>query len=53
MIHIKNIMNNYNNAVLKELLKMCDELGFNPELLTPKTIKGEIKPLGIWEFGEL
>ena len=29
---------------------MCNELGFNPELLTPKTVKGDVKPLGIWEF---
>lgn len=40
----------YNKNVLYKLNKMCDELGFNPELLTPKTVKGETKPLGIWEF---
>lgn len=40
----------YNKNVLNKLYKMCDELGFNPELLTPKTVKGEVKPLGIWEF---
>src|SRR5699024_458874 len=40
----------YNKNVLNKLYKMCDELGFDPELLTPKTVKGEVKPLGIWEF---
>lgn len=40
----------YNKNVLGKLNKMCNELGFDPELLTPKTVKGEVKPLGIWEF---
>lgn len=40
----------YNKNVLNKLNKMCNELGFDPELLTPKTVKGEVKPLGIWEF---
>jgi hypothetical protein len=40
----------YNKNVLNKLYKMCDELGFDPTLLTPKTVKGEVKPLGIWEF---
>ncbi len=40
----------YNKNVLNKLYKMCDELGFDPALLTPKTVKGEVKPLGIWEF---
>lgn len=47
--HVKYV-NHYNNAVLTKLRKMCDELGFNKDLLTPKTVKGEVKPLGIWEF---
>ena len=40
----------YNKNVLNKLNKMCDELGFDKDLLTPKTVKGEVKPLGIWEF---
>lgn len=47
--HIKYV-EAYNKNVLNKLYKMCDELGFNPELLTPKTVTGEVKPLGIWEF---
>lgn len=40
----------YNKNILNKLNKMCDELGFDKTLLTPKTVKGEVKPLGIWEF---
>lgn len=43
-------VDHYNKSVLNKLSKMCDELGFDKALLTPKTVKGEIKPLGIWEF---
>ena len=40
----------YNKNVMSKLYRMCDELDFDPSLLTPKTIKGESKPLGVWEF---
>ena len=40
----------YNKNVLAKLYRMCDELDFDPSLLKPKTVKGEVKPLGIWEF---
>lgn len=40
----------YNENVLNKLRNMCAELNLNADLLTPKTIKGEVKPLGIWEF---
>lgn len=43
-------VDHYNKSVLKKLEKMCDELGFDKALLTPKTVKGVVKPLGIWEF---
>ena len=46
----KKYVEHYNKSVLAKLNKMCNELGFDPELLTPKTVKGEVKPLGIWEF---
>ena len=46
----KKYVEHYNKAVLAKLNKMCNELGFDPELLTPKTVTGEVKPLGIWEF---
>ena len=40
----------YNKNVLAKLYKMCDELDFDPSLLKPKTVTGEVKPLGVWEF---
>lgn len=40
----------YNANILHKLNVMCNELGFDPQLLTPKTVKGIEKPLGIWEF---
>ena len=40
----------YNKNVIRKLSIMCDELGFDKNLLTPKTVKGIEKPLGIWEF---
>lgn len=46
----KSYVEAYNDNVLNKLNNMCNELGFDPELLTPKTVKGEVKPLGIWEF---
>ena len=43
-------VNAYNQNVTLKLTKMCTELNLDPELLTPKTVKGESKPLGVWEF---
>ena len=40
----------YNINILNKLNIMCNELGFDPKLLTPKTVKGIEKPLGVWEF---
>ena len=40
----------YNKNVLSKLYKMCDVCEFDPSLLKPKTVKGEVKPLGVWEF---
>ena len=40
----------YNKEITFKLFKMMDYHQLNPSRLSPKTIKGEIKPLGIWEF---
>lgn len=40
----------YNNAVGKKLERMCDFYKLDKVRLTPKTIKGVDKPLGVWEF---
>lgn len=46
----KPYVESYNKHVLSKLYKMCDECEFDPSLLKPKTVTGEVKPLGIWEF---
>lgn len=46
----KNYFDNYNNLAVKKLRKMCEELGVDFNLTRPKTIKGEEKQLGIWDF---
>ena len=40
----------YDNQVMQKMLAMCEYYKFNPELLTPKTKDGKVKPLGIWDF---
>lgn len=45
-----NYVDAYNKNVLNKLEIMCNEMKFDTALLTPKTIKGVPKPLGVWEF---
>lgn len=40
----------YNKEITFKLFKMMDYHQLNPSRLSPKTINGEIKPLGVWEF---
>lgn len=40
----------YNKEITFKLFKMMDYHQLNPSRLSPKTIKGEVKPLGVWEF---
>lgn len=40
----------YNKEITFKLFKMMDYHQLNPARLSPKTIKGEVKPLGVWEF---
>ena len=39
----------YNRLCEIKLQTMCDYYGIAYDLLLPKTIKGEIKPLGVWD----
>ena len=41
---------NYNNKLLKRLKKVMDLLGIPFEKCTPKTVKGQVKPIGIFEY---
>ena len=40
----------YNKLVINKQLKTLDYYNLNPELLSPKTVKGVEKPLGVWDF---
>lgn len=40
----------YNEQVTKKLHAMCDYWRIDKSLLTPKTIEGIEKPIGIWDF---
>lgn len=43
-------INKYNNLCERKLKLMCDHYGIAYDLLLPKTIKGETKPLGVWDW---
>ena len=40
----------YDKQVMAKMIAMCDYYSFNPELLSPKTKDGIVKPLGVWDF---
>lgn len=40
----------YNKLVINKQLKTLDYYNINSELLSPKTVKGISKPLGVWDF---
>lgn len=46
--HEKYILK-YNQQCEKKLQSMCDHYGIAYGLLLPKTIKGDVKPLGVWD----
>ena len=45
----KSFIESYNNHVNETIQKACASLKIPYELFAPKTIKGEIKILGVWE----
>lgn len=46
----KHFIKEYNENVRKNIMNACMALGLNPEKFSPKTIKGEAKTLGVWEW---
>jgi len=40
----------FNDNIVNKMLNMCSYYKFNPDLLSPKTKKGKVKTLGIWDF---
>lgn len=53
-LHIEahfNYIENYNKMCERKLRRACEFHGLNyEEELLPKTIKGEVKPLGVWDW---
>lgn len=47
--HLKYI-NWYNQMTIQKLEKMCEYYKLDKQLLYPKTQKGEVKPLGLWDY---
>ena len=46
----KDYVKRYNDTISRKLLKACEYHGINPEAVRPKTVKGEEKPLGVWDY---
>lgn len=46
----KDYINWYNDMTMKKLERMCDTYKLDKKLLYPKTIKGVIKPIGLWDY---
>lgn len=46
----KNYIDNYNKTILEKLRFMCNYYNFDLSLIEPITIKGEKKPLGVWDY---
>lgn len=41
---------NYNGNVTKKIQHVCDMYGIDRSKACPKTVKGENKPLGVWDY---
>lgn len=39
----------YNELITRKLYRMCDTYNIDKKLLSPKTIKGVSKPIGVWD----
>ena len=46
----QNYIDKYNKRCELKLRLMCEHYDIDYSELTPKTIKGEIKPLGVWDY---
>lgn len=45
----KEYFDNYNKWITMKLEEACDHHGLDKTIVCPKTIKGKIKPLGVWD----
>ena len=40
----------YNRMIINALKRVCEWYDIDPKMISPKTVKGEEKPLGVWDF---
>lgn len=45
-----NYIENYNQLVTKKVNQMAEHYQLSEELFRPKTIQGNVKPIGVWDF---
>lgn len=45
-----NFIKEYNKMVINKQLQTLNYYELDPNLLSPKTVKGESKPLGVWDY---
>lgn len=46
----REYLNKYNHDIIEKLYTACDYHKIPRDMIEPKTIKGEKKPLGVWDF---
>ena len=46
----EEFINGYNKMVINKQLQTLNYYELDPYLLSPKTVKGESKPLGVWDY---
>lgn len=46
----KPYINHFDKTIIKKMETMCDHYGFDKALLNPKTKKGVVKMLGVWDY---
>ena len=45
-----NYFTDYNERIVKKLHQMLDHYGLSHDLISPKTIKGKTKTIGLWDY---
>lgn len=40
----------FNETIYQKMLDMCNEMNFDPSLLSPKTKQGKVKTMGVWDY---
>lgn len=46
----KKYFDDYNENIYKKIKRVCKEYDLNPDDFSPKTIKGDVKTIGLWDY---